>query len=141
MGEKRARDLGVSVGNLRAGPNNAITDVEGVRVGHSTIIRGEGPLVVGEGPVRTGVTVVCPREGFTRENPVFAGSHRFNGNGEMTGLEWIRGFTCTKELLARLGSASAERALGRLQETLAAHASTDGVWFDSRAWIVKARRP
>jgi D-aminopeptidase len=90
MGEKRARDLGVHVGNLRAGPNNAITDVEGVRVGHSTIIRGEGPLVVGEGPVRTGVTVVCPREGFTRENPVFAGSHRFNGNGEMTGLEWIR---------------------------------------------------
>src|SRR5215207_3130913 len=90
MGEKRARDLGVLVGNLRAGPNNAITDVEGVRVGHSTIIRGEGPLVVGEGPVRTGVTVVCPREGFTREDPVFAGSHRLNGNGEMTGLEWIR---------------------------------------------------
>jgi D-aminopeptidase len=64
--------------------------VGGVRVGHSTIIRGEGPLVVGEGPVRTGVTVVCPREGFTREDPVFAGSHRLNGNGEMTGLEWIR---------------------------------------------------
>ena len=61
-----------------------------MRVGHSTIIRGEGPLVVGEGPVRTGVTVVCPREGFTREDPVFAGSHRLNGNGEMTGLEWIR---------------------------------------------------
>src|SRR5215203_7448283 len=90
MGEKRARDLGVHVGNLRAGPNNAITDVEGVRVGHSTIIRGEGPLVVGEGPVRTGVTVVCPREGWTREEPAFAGCHRFNGNGEMTGLEWIR---------------------------------------------------
>lgn len=55
-------------------------------------------------------------------------------------LEWVSGFTCTKEVLARLGSASAERALGRLRETLAAHASTDGVWFDSRAWIVKARR-
>jgi D-aminopeptidase len=88
--QRRARDLGVFVGHLLPGPNNAITDVEGVRVGHSTIVRGEGPLVVGEGPVRTGVTVVCPREGFTRENPVFAGSHRFNGNGEMTGLEWIR---------------------------------------------------
>ena len=61
-----------------------------MRVGHSTIIRGEGPLVVGEGPVRTGVTVVCPREGLARDEPVFAGSHRFNGNGEMTGLEWIR---------------------------------------------------
>ncbi|HEX2183809.1 MAG TPA: P1 family peptidase [Rubrobacteraceae bacterium] len=90
MGEKRARDLGVTVGHLPAGTYNAITDVEGVRVGHSTIVRGEGPLVVGEGPVRTGVTVVCPREGFTREDPVFAGSHRFNGNGEMTGLEWVR---------------------------------------------------
>ncbi len=90
MEQRRARDLGVFVGHLLPGPNNAITDVEGVRVGHSTIVRGEGPLVVGEGPVRTGVTVVCPREGFTRENPVFAGSHRFNGNGEMTGLEWIR---------------------------------------------------
>jgi D-aminopeptidase len=86
----RARELGVSVGDLSPGPHNAITDVEGVRVGHTTIVRGEGPLVVGEGPVRTGVTVVCPREGLARDEPVFAGPHRFNGNGEMTGLEWIR---------------------------------------------------
>ena len=86
----RARDLGIKIGDLDSGPNDAITDVEGVRVGHSTIIRGEGRLVVGEGPVRTGVTVVCPREGLARDEPVFAGSHRFNGNGEMTGLEWIR---------------------------------------------------
>jgi D-aminopeptidase len=85
-----ARELGLRVGDLSPGPDNAITDVEGVRVGHSTIVRGEGPLVVGEGPVRTGVTVLCPREGLAREEPVFAGSHRFNGNGEMTGLEWIR---------------------------------------------------
>lgn len=86
----RARDLGIKIGHLTSGPNDAITDVEGLRVGHSTIVRGEGPLVVGEGPVRTGVTVVCPREGLTRDEPVFAGVHRFNGNGEMTGLEWIR---------------------------------------------------
>jgi D-aminopeptidase len=90
MGEKRAREAGIVVGQLPPGPNNAITDVEGVRVGHSTIIRGDGPLVVGEGPVRTGVSVVCPREGPTRDEPVFAGCHRLNGNGEMTGLEWIR---------------------------------------------------
>ena len=75
---------------MPSGPDDAITDVDGVRVGHSTIVRGEGPLVVGEGPVRTGVTVVCPREGLARDEPVFAGAHRFNGNGEMTGLEWIR---------------------------------------------------
>src|ERR671915_623843 len=86
----RARELGIRLGDLPPGPHDAITDVEGVRVGHSTIVRGEGPLVVGEGPVRTGVTVVCPREGLARDEPVFAGSHRFNGNGEMTGLEWIR---------------------------------------------------
>ena len=86
----RARELGIEIGALPSGPNDAITDVGGVRVGHSTIVRGEGPLVVGEGPVRTGVTVVCPREGLARDEPVFAGSHRFNGNGEMTGLEWIR---------------------------------------------------
>jgi D-aminopeptidase len=86
----RARELGIRVGDLSPGPQNAITDVEGVRVGHSTIVSGEGPLVVGEGPVRTGVTVVCPRKGLARDEPVFAGSHTFNGNGEMTGLEWIR---------------------------------------------------
>ena len=86
----RARELGIGVGDLSPGPHNAITDVDGVRVGHTTIVRGEGPLVVGEGPVRTGVTVVCPREGLARDEPVFAGAHRFNGNGEMTGLEWIR---------------------------------------------------
>jgi D-aminopeptidase len=86
----RARELGIEIGVLPSGPNDAITDVGGVRVGHSTIVWGEGPLAVGEGPVRTGVTVVCPREGSARDEPVFAGSHRFNGNGEMTGLEWIR---------------------------------------------------
>jgi D-aminopeptidase len=86
----RARELGIEIGVLPSGPNDAITDVAGVRVGHSTIIRGDGPPVVGEGPVRTGVTVVCPREGSARDEPVFAGCHRFNGNGEMTGLEWIR---------------------------------------------------
>lgn len=90
MRGKRARDAGIIVGHLPTGLENNITDVEGVRVGHSTIVRGEGPLVVGEGPVRTGVTVVCPREGLARDEPAFAGCHRLNGNGEMTGLEWIR---------------------------------------------------
>jgi D-aminopeptidase len=90
MEKRRARDAGIIIGQMTPGPNGAITDVEGVRVGHSTLVRGEGPLVVGEGPVRTGVTVVCPREGLTRDDSVFAGSHRLNGNGEMTGLEWVR---------------------------------------------------
>ena len=86
----RLRDLGLSIGFGTPGPLNAITDVEGVRVGHATIIRGEGALDVGTGPVRTGVTVVRPRSGPAWCEPAFAGSHRLNGNGELTGLEWIR---------------------------------------------------
>jgi D-aminopeptidase len=86
----RTRDLGISIGLGRPGPLNAITDVAGVRVGHATIIKGDGPLRVGQGPVRTGVTVVVPRGPDDWREPVFAGAHRLNGNGELTGLEWVR---------------------------------------------------
>ena len=87
----RARDLGISIGLIAPGPLNAITDVAGVRVGHTTLIAGEaGPLVTGEGPVRTGVTVVVPHDGDPFAEAVYAGAHRLNGNGELTGLEWIR---------------------------------------------------
>ncbi|RIK47199.1 MAG: aminopeptidase [Chloroflexi bacterium] len=86
----RARDLGIEIGFGQPGPYNAITDVAGVRVGHASIVRGDGPLVIGSGPVRTGVTVIFPRAGNPWEEPVFAGCHRLNGNGELTGLEWIR---------------------------------------------------
>lgn len=86
----RARDLGVRIGLLDPGPLNAITDVAGVRVGHTTLIAGDGPLVVGQGPVRTGVTVVVPHDGDVFREALFAGCHRLNGNGELTGLEWIR---------------------------------------------------
>ena len=85
----RYRDLGLTVGLLQPGPLNAITDVAGVTVGMTTMIDGEGPLVVGQGPIRTGVTVVVPHPDIT-DAPVFAGCHRLNGNGELTGLEWIR---------------------------------------------------
>jgi D-aminopeptidase len=86
----RARDLGIRIGLGTPGPLNAITDVEGVTVGHTTLIHGDGPLVVGQGPVRTGVTVVCPRGRGGLHEAVFAGCHRLNGNGELTGLEWVR---------------------------------------------------
>ena len=88
----RARDLGVPFqGN--AGPLNAITDVAGVEVGHTTLISGEGKLVVGQGPVRTGVTAVLPR-GKSSSDPVFGGWFTLNGAGEMTGTTWLeeRGF-------------------------------------------------
>ena len=83
----RARDLGVPFDGT-PGPLNAITDVAGVHVGHTTLISGEGVLRVGEGPVRTGVTVVMPRAGRPAD-PVFAGWFALNGNGEMTGTAWI----------------------------------------------------
>jgi D-aminopeptidase len=87
----RARDLGLPIGTLPSGPLDAITDVDGVKVGSVTLVTGEGPLQRGVGPVRTGVTVVVPHGGF---EPLFAGCHRLNGNGELTGLEWIRESGC-----------------------------------------------
>ena len=86
----RTRDLGIVIGLGQPGPGNAITDVSGVRVGHTTLLSGDGPRVVGQGPARTGVTVVVPRGPNDVREPVFAGCHRLNGNGEMTGLEWVR---------------------------------------------------
>jgi D-aminopeptidase len=86
----RARDLGVVIGQGTPGPANAITDVIGVSVGHTSLISGEGPLVTGKGPIRTGVTVVIPHEGDVWAEPLFAGAATMNGNGELTGLEWIR---------------------------------------------------
>jgi D-aminopeptidase len=85
----RYRDLGLTVGQLPPGPLNAITDVEAVSVGMTTRIEGDGALAVGRGPIRTGVTVIVPHPGIGT-TPVFAGCHRLNGNGELTGLEWIR---------------------------------------------------
>ena len=86
----RARDLGIEIGRLAPGPLDSIGDVAGVRVGHTTLIEGDGRLHVGEGPVRTGVTVIVPHDGDIWREPLFAGAHRLNGNGELTGLEWIR---------------------------------------------------
>src|SRR3974390_3780522 len=83
----RARDLGVPFDGT-PGPLNAITDVSGVTVGHTTLISGEGKLQIGKGPVRTGVTAILPRGKDSMMNPVFAGWVAQNGNGEMTGTPW-----------------------------------------------------
>ncbi|MGD1021630.1 MAG: P1 family peptidase [Candidatus Sulfotelmatobacter sp.] len=83
----RARDLGVPFDGT-PGPNNAITDVKGVEVGHTTLISGSGKLAVGKGPVRTGVTAIHPR-GKTSDDAVFAAWFTLNGNGEMTGTTWV----------------------------------------------------
>ena len=82
----RARDVGIPLDGI-TGKFNSITDVQGVLVGHETIIKGNGKLVIGKGPVRTGVTAILPRGKVF--DPVFAGWYSLNGNGEMTGTTWI----------------------------------------------------
>ena len=86
--QPRARELGLPMGGT-PGTLDAITDVAGVEVGHTTLISGAGRLVVGKGPVRTGVTVVLPR-GKANPDPVFAAWFTLNGNGEMTGTTWVQ---------------------------------------------------
>jgi D-aminopeptidase len=78
----KARELGLAIGGGTSGSLNAVTDVAGVRVGHTTLVEGDA--------VRTGVTVIFPHDGDPGSDPVFAGCHRLNGNGELTGLEWVR---------------------------------------------------
>jgi len=87
-GRQRARELGIVAGRYQPGPLNAITDVAGVKVGHVTLVRGEGPLTPGKGPVRTGVTVVIPRDDVWHKK-VPAAAFVLNGTGEMTGLAWV----------------------------------------------------
>lgn len=114
----RARDLGIVIGEGMPGPFNAITDVAGVRVGHATIVEGDGPLVTGRGPVRTGVTVIDPHDGDIWTEPVFAGCHILNGNGDMTGLEWIRE---TGLLHSPIGITNTH-SVGIVRDTLIRHA-------------------
>ncbi len=86
----RVRDLGFSIGTLAVGHNNAITDVSGVKVGHTTLRSGDGKLVPGKGPVRTGVTAIIPHDGDLWSERISAGAFVLNGNGEVTGLHWVK---------------------------------------------------
>jgi D-aminopeptidase len=107
----RARDLGIALGDGIPAANNAITDVAGVRVGHTTLIRGDS--------VRTGVTIVVPPE-----TPLFAGCHRLNGNGELTGLEWVResGFLTTPIGITNTFS------VGVVRDAIAAASADEDAW-------------
>ncbi|HKO97434.1 MAG TPA: P1 family peptidase [Pyrinomonadaceae bacterium] len=85
----RGRDLGIPFSGGRPGPMNAITDVAGVAVGHVTLIEGDGKLIPGKGPIRTGVTAILTRPRGNWD-PVFAATFNQNGNGDMTGINWIK---------------------------------------------------
>lgn len=86
----RLREWGLSIGSGRPGPRNAITDVKGVAVGHTTLVSGEGPLRPGAGPVRTGVTVILPHRGDLFRHKVPAAVHTINGYGKACGFEQVR---------------------------------------------------
>jgi D-aminopeptidase len=88
----RARDIGIRIGEFNPGPFNAITDVEGVRVGHTTLIEGHGALKIGVGPIRTGVTAILPHPGNLIDEPVEAAHFVFNGAGTTSGLPLIDEF-------------------------------------------------
>jgi len=107
----RARDLGIALGDGVPGPRNAITDVAGVRVGHRTLIEGES--------VRTGVTMVVPPE-----TPLFAGCHRLNGNGELTGLEWVR----ESGLLTTPIGITNTFSVGVVRDAIAAASADEDAW-------------
>ena len=106
----RARDLGIPFSG-ETGPFNAITDVEGIEVGYSTIITGEGENVLGEGPVRTGVTAIFPRGKAAKFSPVYANWYSLNGNGEMTGTTWVTesGFLETPVMITNTNSVGVVR--------------------------------
>ena len=106
----RARDLGIPFSG-ETGALNAITDVSGIEVGHSTIISGSGKNIVGEGPIRTGVTAIFPRGKAKKFSPVYANWYSLNGNGEMTGTTWITesGFLETPIMITNTNSVGVVR--------------------------------
>lgn len=117
-GRVRARDLGIVTGELPPGPLNAITDVEGVMVGHATIVRGDGALKKGEGPVRTGVTAVLPHTDVWGA-PVLGATHTLNGDGELTGVHWVRDLETIAQPILITNTAS----VGTVHEAAIAYAA------------------
>ncbi|HEY7114691.1 MAG TPA: P1 family peptidase [Thermoanaerobaculia bacterium] len=126
----RARDLGVPFDGT-PGPGNAITDVPGVEVGQTTLISGEGKLVVGQGPVRTGVTAILPRGKKSNDDAVFAGWFPQNGNGEMTGTTWVEesGFLEGPVLLTNTHSVGVARDAAIAWRVKHGPADASGYWW------------
>tara|TARA_Y100000385_G_C13105288_1_gene647216 strand:+ start:4593 stop:5768 length:1176 start_codon:yes stop_codon:yes gene_type:complete len=124
----RARDLGVPFAG-KTGVYNAITDVKGVEVGYSTIISGEGENIIGEGPIRTGVTAIFPRGRSKKFSPVYANWYSLNGNGEMTGTTWVTesGFLETPIMITNTNSVGVVR-----DAVLKWYVDTD--WYNGEGW-------
>ena len=126
--KERARDLGVPFTGT-TGKYNAITDVDGVEVGYSTIISGSGKNKIGVGPVRTGVTAIFPRGRAKKFSPVYANWYSLNGNGEMTGTTWVTesGFLETPVMITNTNSVGVVR-----DAVLKWYVDTD--WYKGEEW-------
>ncbi len=124
----RARELGVPFKGT-TGTFNAITDVKGIEVGHTTIISGEGKNVAGKGPIRTGVTAIFPRGKEKKFSPVYANWYSLNGNGEMTGTTWVTesGFLETPIMITNTNSVGVVR-----DAVLKWYVETD--WYKGENW-------
>lgn len=131
----RARDLGISIGRFPTGPLNAITDVEGVKVGHVTLIQGNGPLIPGKGPVRTGATVIIPREDVWHKK-VPAGAFVLNGTGEMTGLAWVAEAGFLEYPIALTNTLNVPRVANGVMSWMFKHNSEIGITDDTLTPVV-----
>ena len=111
MTRPRARDLGIKIGRLEPGKFNAITDVAGIRIGHTTLIEGSGKLVPGHGPIRTGVTAIIPHDGDTFLDKVTGTVHSINGFGEVTNADLVRemGFIVGPIIVVSIGGKDFDR--------------------------------
>src|SRR3989338_296885 len=132
----RARDLGITVGTLPPGPLNALTDVGGVKVGHTTLVRGEGALVPGSGPVRTGVTAILPHPGDLFYDKVAAVVHRLNGFGEVTNSEQVREMGVIDTPILLTGTTNVPRAADALLDWAFARDAAMGITTWSPSPIV-----
>lgn len=132
---QRIRDLGIVIGQYPTGAQNAITDVAGVRVGQTTLIAGEGALVPGHGPVRTGVTVVIPRDDVWHKK-VPAGSFVLNGTGEMTGLAWVSESGFLEYPIALTNTLNVPRVANGVMNWMIAHYPEIGITDDTLTPVV-----
>ncbi|GKS56682.1 aminopeptidase [Nitrospira sp.] len=131
----RARDLGITIGQYQPGRLNAITDVAGVKVGHVTLVSGDGPLAPGVGPVRTGVTVIIPREDVWHKK-VPAGSFVLNGTGEMTGLAWVAESGFLEYPVALTNTLNVPRVANGVMSWMLAHYPQIGISDDTLTPVV-----
>lgn len=134
----RIKELGNYPSELSTGARNAISDVTGVSVGHFTLNIGEGVVdpdwLPGNGPYRTGVTVILPHDGNLYEEKVAAAVHTINGFGKATGFEQVRELGVIETPVALTGTMNVPRVADALMTIAAEQSPQIGVGFPETGW-------